>query len=89
MAALRGIYPGVQLSPDGRTLAARHADGSVRRWDLATKQQTGLLTDHSKGMRQVTVSPARGGSRATRRQSLLQRGVRQVPPTAALPVSEV
>jgi WD40 repeat protein len=34
VAALRGIYPGVQFSPDGRTLAAGHADGPVRLWTL-------------------------------------------------------
>jgi WD40 repeat protein len=47
----------VAFSPDGKTLATGSFDGSLRLWDLATRQQTGdTLSGHTQAIRCLAFS---------------------------------
>ena len=46
------------FSPDGKTLAAGAADGTVRLWDMATRQPIGNpLNGHGGAVNSVAFSP--------------------------------
>jgi WD40 repeat protein len=54
-------YPSVvwsiAFSPDGGTLVSTHGDGSVVLWDVAGRERTGSLNEHSAPVRAVAFSP--------------------------------
>ena len=52
------------FSPDGRTLASGHDDGSVRVWDVASRQKVGQLQAHPQPVSAIAFHPA-GGPLAT------------------------
>jgi WD40 repeat protein len=47
----------VAFSPDGKTLVAGAWDGSIRLWDLATRQELRQYTGHTGWVRSVAFSP--------------------------------
>ncbi|MBL7494739.1 PD40 domain-containing protein [Frankia sp. CNm7] len=47
----------VAFSPDGSHLATASWDQTVRLWETTTGQQTGQLTDHTRGASAVAFSP--------------------------------
>jgi glucose/arabinose dehydrogenase len=77
------------FSPDGKTLVAGDERGNVKRWDVASGNESGPLTEHSGVVRCVAFSPdgkllASGGEdRSVRLHDLVSGGSRKFPvPTA-------
>jgi WD40 repeat protein len=53
-----GPVKSVRFSPDGETVASASDDGTVRLWDVASRQSLGqALTGHTDGVAGVAFSP--------------------------------
>jgi len=46
----------IDLSPEGRTIASAHEDGTVRLWDLTTGKETAALEGHRRSVEAVRFS---------------------------------
>src|SRR5207245_1280824 len=48
---------GVTFSPDGKTLATSGADGTIKLWNVALKQEVATLRGHTGPVESVAFSP--------------------------------
>ena len=57
LAVHTGVVHGVAISPDGRLIASRSADQTVKLWDTATGREVHTLEGHTKVVDRVAFSP--------------------------------
>ena len=53
----RNKYQFVAFSPDGKLFATSHADGTIRLWNVKTRQVQQTLTSHAAAAGRVAFSP--------------------------------
>jgi WD40 repeat protein len=53
----KGAIYGLAVSPDGRTLASAHRDGTICLWDVLSRKQYGRYSGHQGPVNRVAFSP--------------------------------